>query len=313
MVCGLFFCGDKMDKLLYTLAPMAGFTDSAFRELCLDFGADLVTTEMISTRGLVYDSDNTRELLFSNNREGDTFVQLFGSEPEFFYDAVQLPQLAKFKGIDINMGCPVPKVIKTGAGSALLQNIPLAREIIKATVRATNKPVSVKFRLGWDKDSIVASEFAKMCEDAGAKSITIHGRTREEGYSGEANWEIIRKISSEVSIPVFGNGDIQTIEDVRSKVQDSNIAGVAIGRGALGNPQVFSILKGKEVAISILDIIKKNYQKMLEYLPENRVVPSFRAQLNFYLKRLKVKAEIRNLLNRESSLINIYDILEKIL
>ena len=197
-----------MEKYLNKLwlAPMAGFTDSAFRQICLENGAGLVTTEMVSTKGLIYNSQSTRDLLFCNGKEGSTAVQLFGSEPEFFADAVNLPEIAPFPIIDINMGCPVPKVVKTGAGSALLNNFKLASAIIETTVLHSKKPVTVKFRTGWDSSHIVAVDFAKMCQDSGASAICLHGRTREQMYSGQADWGIIEKVAESVKIPVIASG-----------------------------------------------------------------------------------------------------------
>ena len=294
------------------LAPMAGFTDSAFRQICLENGAGLVTTEMVSAKGLVYNSQSTQDLLFCNGLEKSTAVQLFGSEPEFFREAVVRPEIAKFPIIDINMGCPVPKVVKTGAGSALLNNLPLASKIIETTVLASKKPVTVKFRTGWDKDSIVAVDFAKMCQNSGASAICLHGRTREQMYSGKADWDIIEKVAKSVDIAVVGNGDINSLNMALDLIKNTAVSGVAVGRGALGNPWIFS----KENAFieneNKFKIIKENYELMLEYCPKNNVVPAMRGQLNFYLKKANIGPKIRNELIQENNLENIFSTLEKI-
>lgn len=295
------------------LAPMAGFTDSAFRQICLQAGAGLVTTEMVSTKGLVYNSDNTKTLLFSNGLESKTAVQLFGAEPEFFAEAVQMPELEPFPIIDINMGCPVHKVVKTGAGSALLKDLNLASKIIKACTNNTKKLVTVKFRIGWDETSIVATDFAKMCQDSGASAVCIHGRTQKQLYGGQANWQIIADTAKQVSIPVIGNGDITTSEQAKNILNTSPVQAVAIGRGALGNPWIFSEFKNSDFTLNRLEVIKQNYLLMLEYCPQERVVPAMRGQLNFYLKKLKLSAQVRNELNKETDLNKIFAMLENLL
>ena len=294
----------------YFLAPMAGFTDSAFRHICLSSGAGLVVTEMVSVKGLAFGSENTAELLECFGDYSHTAVQLFGSEPEYFAEAVKNPLLAKFPIIDINMGCPVPKVVKTGAGSALLKNMHLASEIISTTVKSTSKPVTVKFRLGWDNDNIVAQDFARMCEDSGASAITVHGRTREQMYSGNANWDIIEKVAKSVNIPVIGNGDIKTAVEAKESLNNYGVSAVAIGRGALGNPWIFAECTGTEFTQNWYDVIKEHYTLMLKHLPESRAVPLMRGHLNYYTKRLGLGARLRNQLNRENDMDTLLDILK---
>ncbi len=295
----------------YWLAPMAGFTDAAFRSICLSCGAGLVETEMVSTKGLVYGSENTKELLYTFGNYDRTAVQLFGGEAEFFSRALDMEELQPFAAVGINMGCPMQKVVKTGAGSALLNTPPLASDIIKTVVKYANgRPVLVKFRIGWDNESIVATDFAKMCEDSGASAITVHGRTREQMYSGEANWQIIDDVAKSVSIPVIGNGDIRSCPDARLRLVSTAVSGVAIARGALGNPWIFADCTGTDYPLKPIETIEQHYNLLLEIMPENRVVPLMRGHLNFYLKHLKLGAKLRDQLNRETDLQNLMNILK---
>lgn len=295
----------------FLLGPMAGFTDAGFRSICLDCGAGLVETEMVSTKGLVYGSENTRELLFSFGEYDRTAVQLFGSEPDFFARALEMPCLSQFKAIGINMGCPMQKVVKTGAGSALLNNPKLASEIIKTVVKhSNNRPVMVKFRIGWDEGNIVACDFAKMCEDSGASLITVHGRTREQMYLGKSNWDVINDVAKAVSIDVIGNGDIRSASEASFRLNNTAVSGVAIARGALGNPWIFADCTNTDYKLTPLETIEKHYNLLLEILPESRVVPLMRGHLNFYLKHLKLGAKLRDQLNRENDLQNLIKILK---
>ena len=190
------------------LAPMAGVTDVAFRSICIDFGADAGVTEMVSAKALSYDNEKTSDLLLTAPNEKIKIVQLFGHEPEIMAKICASSYLDKFDIIDINMGCPAPKIVGNGDGSALMKDIGLARQIVESCVQATNKPITVKFRSGYTKDSINAVEFAKMCEEAGAKAITVHGRTREQMYGGKVDLDIIRSVKHSVSIPVIASGDV---------------------------------------------------------------------------------------------------------
>ena len=267
------------------LAPMAGFSDLAFRLACNKFGAGLTVTEMVSAKALSYKNKKTEDLLLTLDGESPKAVQIFGHEPEIMAEACRNPLLAKFDIIDINMGCPAPKIISNQDGSALLKDIDLAREIIEACVNATEKPITVKFRIGFYDDQIVAVEFAKMCEKAGASAITVHGRTTKQGYSGAVDYDVIRQVKEAVSIPVFANGDCRSREDYEKIIEQTKADGVMIGRAALGSPEIFEeILLGKEVSVNKFEQIKWHYEKMLEFYPERYVVLYMRSHLAQYLK-----------------------------
>lgn len=225
------------------LAPMAGVTDFAFRALAKKFGAGLTTTEMISAKGLLFNKNQKvyDKMLFTLPDESPKAVQIFGSDPSIMAQACQLPALAKFDIIDINMGCPAPKIIKNGDGSALLQHLDNAVEVAKACVNATTKPITVKMRLGFFKDTCVAVELAKRLEKVGVKAITIHGRTKEDMYSGHVNLDAIKAVKSAVSIPVIGNGDVVNKNSL-ALMQSTGVDAVMVGRGAMGAPWIFQEL-----------------------------------------------------------------------
>ena len=265
------------------LAPMAGFSDMVFRKMCLDQGAGIACTEMVSSKALHYKNQKTEELLWTLDGETPKMVQLFGHEPEIMAEAVRNPLLDKFDIIDINMGCPARKIISNGDGSALLKDINLADEIIKACVSATTKPVTVKFRIGYKKDENIAVKFAKMCERAGASAITVHGRTTEAGYSGDVDYETIRLVKESVKIPVFANGDCRSREDYLKILEITKADGVMIGRAAVGTPEIFSDVLGNKVEIDKFAQIKHHYETLMKYFSENYVVKSLRAHLAGYL------------------------------
>lgn len=222
------------------LAPMAGVTDLPFRLLCSEQGAGLTGMEMISAKAILYGNKNTEELLAIHPEEGPVSLQLFGSDPKIVSEMAARIEERPFAVLDLNMGCPVPKIVNNGEGSALMREPKLAGEIIAATVKAIRKPVTVKFRKGFDASHVNAVEFAKIAEDAGAAAVAVHGRTREQFYSGQADWEIIARVKEAVSIPVIGNGDVTDGESARRMLSETGCDGVMIGRAARGNPWLFA-------------------------------------------------------------------------
>lgn len=266
------------------LAPMAGYTDLAFRKMCHDFGAGLTCTEMVSAKALHYKNKKTEDLLITMDGENPKAVQIFGHEPEIMAEACKNSLLEKFDIIDINMGCPAPKIYSNGDGSALLGNIELAEQIIKECVKVSNKPITVKFRIGLTADNIIAVEFAKMCERAGAAAITVHGRTKVQMYAGEADLNIIKQVKEAVSIPVFANGDCRSREDYLHILEVTGADGVMIGRGSFGKPELFEeIVTGNLPEVNKLEQIKFHYNTLLKYYAENYVVKYMRSHLAGYL------------------------------
>lgn len=222
------------------LAPMAGVTDLPFRLLCKEQGAGLLCMEMVSAKAILYNNKNTEALMAIDEREMPVSLQLFGSDPDIIADMAARIEEKPFAILDINMGCPVPKVVNNGEGSALMKNPKLAAEIVRKTAKAITKPVTVKFRKGFDDNNINAVEFAKYMEDAGAAAVAVHGRTREQYYSGKADWDIIRQVKDNISIPVIANGDITDALSAKAIEEETGCDGIMVGRAAQGNPWIFS-------------------------------------------------------------------------
>ena len=237
---GTFKIGNVELENNIILAPMAGVTDLPFRLLCAEQGAGLVCMEMISAKAVLYKNKNTESLLAIHPKEEKVSLQLFGSDPKIMGDIAGQLEMRPFSVLDINMGCPMPKIVNNGEGSALMKNPKLAGEIVSSIVKAISKPVTVKIRSGFDKDHINAVEMAKVIEDAGASAVAVHARTREQLYAGEADWDIIADVKSAVSIPVIGNGDITDVESAKRMIKHTGCDGVMIGRACRGNPWIFA-------------------------------------------------------------------------
>jgi nifR3 family TIM-barrel protein len=294
------------------LAPMAGFSDVAFRNLCLKYGAGLVCTEMVSSKALSYKNKKTEDLLATLNDESPKAVQIFGHEPDVMAEAVKNPLIQKFDIIDINMGCPAPKIVGNGDGSALLKNFELARQIIEACVHATSKPVTVKFRIGYERNENVAVEFAKMCEKAGAAAITVHGRTAKQGYSGNVDYHTIKMVKEAVSIPVFANGNCSSREDYLKILEETKADGVMIGRASLGRPEIFEeILTGKTTNEDKFEQIKWHYETLLKFFPERFVVLSMRSHLACYLKGKNKNTKLLQELMKQETFEKVIEILHE--
>lgn len=266
------------------LAPMAGYTDLGFKLLCEKCGAGATVSEMVSAKALKFESLKTAKLLRNDGLENVKIAQIFGHEPSIMAEILKNEIFNSYDIIDINMGCPAPKIVKNKDGSSLMKNLDLSFEIISACVKSTDKPVSVKFRKGFDENNVNAVEFAKMCESAGASLITVHGRTREQMYSGKSDYEIIRKVKESVKIPVCANGDVVDRDSYEKIKNETNADFVMIGRGSLGNPYIFSEILGKKVEKDLLKDIEFHYQTLLNIYSEKTAVNTMRKHLAFYLK-----------------------------
>mgnify|MGYP003604779583 FL=1 len=290
------------------LAPMAGVTDLPFRLICKQFEASLLYTEMINAKAVCYEDKNTFDMLLVEDEEKPVAVQIFGSEPGFMAEAARtLTELNRFEIIDINMGCPAPKVVKAGDGSALMKDPKLAYEIVNKVKAATKLPVTVKFRKGWDEQSINALEFGKLMQEAGADAVTLHGRTREQYYSGTADWEIIKELKEKLSIPVIANGDITSFEAAERILDITKADALMIGRGAQGNPFIFkevndymeSAILPKKICPKLkIDTAISHYKLALKYKKQHKDDTEMRTHLGWYLKGLKNSDRIKDHINK---------------
>ena len=284
------------------LAPMAGVGDRAFREICRKYGSACSIGEMTSAKGLIYSDRKSEELLCLGEAERPGAVQLFGDDPKLVAAAAQKALAWNPDWIDSNMGCPAPKIAGSGSGSALMKRPELAGEIVRAVVEAVDRPVTVKFRKGWDKDHVNAVEFAKICEEAGAAALTIHGRTREQMYTPGIDPEIIARVKDAVKVPVLGNGDIHSAEDAVWMMQATGCDGVMIARGALGDPWLFERVNAAIEGLpepkapnlqARMNALRRQVEEMVEQKGEFVAMPQARSQTMHYMKGLKGAAALR--------------------
>ena len=295
----------------YILGPMAGVTDLPFRLLCREQGAGLLCMEMVSAKAIMYNNRNTEQLLTIHPDERPVSLQLFGSDPKIMSEMAKRIEERPFAILDINMGCPVPKVVKNGEGSALMKEPKLVYEIVSAVVKAIGKPVTVKIRKGFDDEHVNAVEIARIIEEAGAAAVAVHGRTREQYYSGKADWDIIRQVKEAVSIPVIGNGDVTSPERAEELVRRTGCDGVMIARGAQGNPWIFSEMityeetgvvpprPGKE---ELKEMMLRHARLQLEYKGEYSGIREMRKHVAWYTKGIPGAARLREKINAVESL-----------
>ncbi len=275
------------------LAPLAGYTDLPFRLLCRQFGAALCYTEMISCHGLVYDKKKTLQMTQTVAEERPVALQLFGADPGKMGEAAEIVSDMAVDIIDINMGCPVKKVVKKGAGAALMKNPDLAAAIIRQVCKKTALPVTVKIRTGWNHDAIVAPDFAMMLEDNGASCIAVHGRTWTQGFGGPVDWQIITRVKNSVSIPVIGNGDITTYQEAHAFLEKSGCDGIMIGRGALGNPWVFTPGGTPETLAERMEGLRHHLQLIRKHSDPDKILAKTKNHAGRYFKGITGGSSIR--------------------
>jgi tRNA-dihydrouridine synthase B len=285
----------------FILAPLAGYTDLPFRLLCRKYGASLCYTEMISCHGLVYNKKKTMQMTQTVPEERPVALQLFGADPVMMGEAAAIVSDLNVDIIDINMGCPVKKVVKKGAGAALMKNSSLAAEIIRQVCRKTSLPVTVKIRTGWNHETITAPEFAQMAEDCGASAIAVHGRTWNQGFGGEVDWSTIERVKKGVSIPIIGNGDITTYPEGLARLEMSGCDGVMIGRGALGNPWVFSVDGSPTTIADRMKGLADHLHLVQKYSNPDVILARIKNQAGRYFKSIPGGAAIRRKIYAASS------------
>ncbi|MBO5329603.1 MAG: tRNA dihydrouridine synthase DusB [Anaerotignum sp.] len=288
------------------LAPMAGVTDLPFRILCKEMGCGLVYSEMVSAKGILYDNKNTTELLEIDSKERPVAVQLFGSDPEILGAMAKKIEQYPIDIIDVNMGCPAPKIVKNGEGSCLMKTPELVGRIVKSLVESQSKPVTIKFRKGFDDDHVNAVEIAKIAEANGASAVAVHGRTREQYYSGKADWDIIKQVKEAVNIPVIGNGDVFTPQDAKNLLEHTGCDAIMVGRGAQGNPWIFKRilhylqtgeLLPEPTAEERVEKALRHAQMLIDYKGEYIGVREMRKHMAWYMKGMPGAAELRGKLN----------------
>ncbi len=313
--------GEVVLKNNLILAPMAGVTDLPFRLLCKEQGAGLVCMEMVSAKAIYYRNRNTEALLSIDDRERPVSLQLFGSDADIISEMAKRVEERPFSILDLNMGCPVPKVAGNGEGSALMKNPALVEEIVKKTVKAIKKPVTVKIRKGFDADHVNAVEIARIAEASGAAAVAVHGRTREQYYQGKADWDIIRQVKEAVRIPVIGNGDVISAESAEAMLQETGCDGIMIGRGAQGNPWIFrQILHWmetgeKKAAPSLTEVktmILRHARLLVEYKGSYTGIREMRKHVAWYTSGFPHSARLRARVNEVESLEELEDLIQEL-
>ena len=316
-----WYIGNVKIKNQIVLAPMAGISNSAYRRICKEMGCGLIYAEMVSDKAITFHNQKTLDMLYMTDEERPIAQQIFGTDVDsFVYAAKYIEKEMKPDIIDINMGCPVPKVaVRAQAGSALLKNPEKIYEIVSAVVKAVSVPVTVKIRSGWDQSSINAVEVAKVIEKAGASAICVHPRTRSQGYSGKADWSIIKAVKEAVNIPVIGNGDVKTPEDAKRMLDETNCDAVMIGRGVLGNPWLIrdsiAYLEGNDISSVTVNDRVDMCLKHLDYLnhlkSEKIACLEIRNHISWYFKGIKGANELKNKVYQTSSIHDIISLLNE--
>ena len=281
------------------LAPMAGVTNLPFRKLCLKEGCGLAFSEMVSAKALSYEDIKTNDLIVTSPEDRPCGIQLFGKEPEILADVIRrYVNETDFEIIDINAGCPAPKIVKNGEGSALMKTPELIGRLLEAATKATDKPVTLKIRAGWDQGSINAVQIGKIAQEAGASALTIHGRTRDQFYAGRADWDIIKEVKEILDIPVIGNGDVHSLQDAQRMKHLTGCDGVMIGRAAMGNPWIFNEEEAEVLPLVRLETCKDFFMELLETRPEKVALGEIRKHASWFTKGLRGSGEFRNQINK---------------